>query len=63
MCFQVDMFEQLTDVVGRRGHVIAMPRLAVPAAVVRNYSLPTAGEKEHLLFPVVRVERPPHERL
>jgi hypothetical protein len=39
MCFQVDMFEQLADVVGVRGHVIAMPRLAasaVPAAVVRN---------------------------
>src|SRR5882724_6183397 len=66
---QVELLDQGRKVVGVGIHVVAAPRLAraaVPPAIMRDTAVSPLGEKQHLVFPGVRAQRPPvaeHNRL
>ena len=58
---QVERPDQCREIVGVRIHFVAVPGLAgaaVAAAVMRDAAVPAAGQKQHLIFPGVRAERP-----
>jgi hypothetical protein len=52
---------ELGQIIGVRVHIIAVPRLArtpMPAAVMGYAAVSARGEKEHLVFKRISVERP-----
>ena len=58
---QVERFDERREIVGVGVHLVAVPRLAraaVAAAVVRDAAVSAVGQKDHLVFPGVRAERP-----
>lgn len=58
---EIELFENLVQVVRVRVHVVAVPglgRTPVAAPVVGDDAIAFAGEEEHLVFPVVRAQRP-----
>lgn len=59
--FEVEVFEELSEIVGVLVHGVSFPWLrgaAVTAAVVGDAAVTLGGEEEHLVFEVIRVERP-----
>src|ERR1022692_1419475 len=60
--FQVELFREGCEIVGVGVHVVTIPGLSgttVPSPVVRDHSIATLAEEQHLSVPVVRGERPP----
>ena len=58
---QIERFDQRREVVGVGVHFVAVPRLARPAvaaAIMRDAAIAARGQKEHLVFPGVRAQRP-----
>src|ERR1035441_1856095 len=58
---QVERLGEFGQVVGIGVHVVAVPGLAgaaIPAAVVRDGAVSMRGEKDHLVFPCVGLQRP-----
>ena len=58
---QVERFDELRQVVGVGVHVVAVPglaRSAMAAAVMGDAAVAAGGQKEHLVFPGIRAERP-----
>ena len=58
---QVELLDQRRQVVGVGVHVVAVPGLArtpVTATVVRNAAISVRGQKNHLVFPGIRAQRP-----
>ena len=58
---QVEFFHQRSEIVGVGVHFVAIPRLArssMAAAVVGNAAIPMGAQKQHLIFPGVRAQRP-----
>ena len=55
------MLEELEQVLRVGVHFVTVPRLAgsaVTATIVGNAPIAFGGEEKHLLFPVVRAQRP-----
>jgi len=58
---EVQLLKELVEIVGPRVDVVALPcllRSPMSTAVVGNYTAAVIGQEEHLVLPVVRVERP-----
>ncbi len=58
---QVKRFDELGEVVGVRVHIIAAPGLArapMATAVMGEAAVAAGGQKQHLVFPGVRAQRP-----
>src|SRR6267143_5147345 len=58
---QVQLFGEGCEIIGVSIHLVTIPRLrgtTVAPAVVRNDSIATIAEEQHLRVPVVRSERP-----
>jgi hypothetical protein len=58
---QVELLDQLSQVVGVRVHLVAVPRLrraAVATAVMRDRAEAVLGQEQLLRLPAVRVKRP-----
>ena len=58
---QVEVFQELVKVIGVGVHVVSGPGLAGPAvatAVVGDAAVAVVAQEEHLVFPVIAVQRP-----
>src|SRR5262249_18413186 len=58
---QIERFGERCEIVGVCVHLIAVPRLtrpAVTAAIVSDTAVSARGQKNHLVFPCVRAQRP-----
>src|SRR5664280_922557 len=60
-CLKVKLFYKCIEVVGVSVHIVAIPGLARPAvsaAVMGDAAVSMGTQKQHLVFPSVRVKRP-----
>jgi hypothetical protein len=56
---QIQRFHQLGEIIGIGVHIVTLPRLAGPpmtSAIMRDATVASAGQKEHLIFKRVRVQ-------
>ena len=58
---QIELFRERRQVVRVRIHLVSIPGLARPAMaapVMGDAAIPPAGQKQHLVFPGIRTQRP-----